>query len=433
MLKRSIQLLIVVALVAGGWFGWNMLNQKEELEIRTTKVTTGSLALSVSATGKLAPTTEVLIGCETSGTVESVLIEHNDRVTRGQELIRLKPELVNAELKQAEADLARIEAQLQVVQVQADEAKRQYDKAISLQADQAASPDELKIRKAAYDAALADIAAAKAGVAGAASRVELAKYHLDRTVITSPIDGVVIDRRVDVGQTVAAAFMAPELISLAEDLSHMKLLADVSESDVGYICPGQAATFKVNAYRDRTFTGTVRQIRNQPKTLGNVVTYTVTIDVENREQLLRPGMPADVTIEIVHRDNALKIANSALRFRPPLPPTEIRRTLETLPWPARPEPTPVIGKRPVETRPSEVSFKPPPLDPVKGTLWRYVNQEWQGVPVWTVFTDNRETIIAEGTSLNAGDEFATEVRMHGSGQSALQRAIMLARPENRQP
>ncbi|HOW69912.1 MAG TPA: efflux RND transporter periplasmic adaptor subunit [Phycisphaerae bacterium] len=433
MFKRSVQLLIIAALGAGGWLGWKALNQKEEMEVRTTKAATGSLALSVSATGKLAPTTEVLIGCETSGTVESVLVEHNDRVKRGQELIRLKPELVQAELKQAEADVARIQAQLKQVQTQAKEAERQYQKAKSLQAGQAASPDELAMREAAKEAAVADVAAAEASVKGAGSRVDLAKYHLDRTVITSPIDGVVIDRRVDVGQTVAAAFMAPELISLAEDLSHMRLLADVSESDVGYICPGQAATFKVNAYRDRTFTGTVRQIRNQPKTLGNVVTYTVTIDVENREQLLRPGMPADVTIEIVQRENALKIANSALRFRPPLPPTEIRHTLDALKWPPAPASTPVIGRHPVETRPSEVSFTPPPLEPVKGTLWQYVNLKWQVVPVWTVFTDNRETIVAENSPVKAGDEFATEVRMHANGQSALQRAIMLARPENRQP
>ncbi len=430
-MKWIIRLVVVLALGAGGWAAWQSFDRAEELELRETVATIGPLALTVSATGRLAPTTEVLLGCEISGTVDEIHVEHNDRVTEGQIIARLKPELTRAEHEQAKADLAVSEARVMQLEVQESEALRQLERVRRLQETGAASEEELKVRQAVYDAAQADTQAGRAAVEGARSRVQHTQYRLDRSVITSPINGIVLDRRVDVGQTVAAALMAPELFVLAEDLSRMELLADVSEADVGYICPGQAASFVVNAYRDRLFNGTVRQIRNQPKTVGNVVTYTVTIDVHNDDQLLRPGMPADVTIEIVQRDEIMSVANAALRFRPPLPPADIHHLIDKLSWPDPPEPLHVTIARQVETRPNEVNFDPPPIPPGKATLWRQEAGRWEPVPVWTLFTDNRATAIYGGPGVDPGARFITEAWSTGGRKSSLQEAIMLARPENR--
>jgi HlyD family secretion protein len=290
------------------------------------------------------------------------------------------------------------------------------------------------VHRAAWKAAEAATAAGHAAIEGAQGRVELAKYRLDRTVITSPIDGIVLDRRVDVGQTVAATLMTPELFVLAEDLSRMELLADVSEADVGYICSGQSASFTVNAYRDRSFQGRVREVRNQPRAIGNVVTYTVVIDVANKGQLLRPGMPADIDIEIVRREEVTKIANTALRFRPPVPPDEVRRLLAEVTWPSPPEPIPVAGERPAATQPNQVSFVPPPLKPTKATLWQHDRQTdtFKPVPVWTAFTDNRETAVsAVPDDLLKEKRFVVEVREADSGMSEFEQAILLSQPENR--
>jgi len=424
-----VRLVAVAILVGAAWGFWRYLRPTEEMEIRTATLTRGDLCLTVTATGHLAPTTEVLVGCEVSGTVGEVMVDHNDRVRRNQVIARLKPESYQAEYEQARADLARAKAQVRQLEVQEREAKRQFDRVANLRKTGAASDQEYDALLAEYDAAKASAAAGRAAVQGAEGRLELARYRLDRTVITSPIDGIVLDRRVDVGQTVVAALQAPTMFVLAEDLTHMRLLADVSEGDVGYICPGQVATFTVNTYRDRTFEGRVRQIRNQPTSAGNVVTYTVVIDVANRDLLLRPGMPADVTIEIVRRTDVPTITNAALRFRPPMRPDEVRRMLEEVKWPDPPKPIEVLAA--IASRPADAGFVPPPIEPVKATLWTFAAGRWRPVPVWTLFTDNRDTAIATGPDVTDATEFVTEVRRHEGSGSALQRAIMLARPENR--
>jgi HlyD family secretion protein len=426
-----VRLVAVLFAVAGGWAGWQYLHAEDGLDVHTVRLCNGPLAMSVTATGKLAPTTEVFVGCEVSGTVESLLAHHNDAVKRGQVIARLKPELYQAEHDQAVAELARVKAQLEQLQVQARETQREYDRVTKLHQEQAASEEEVHVRRAATDEARANVEAGTAAVQSAQSRVELTRYHLDRTTITSPIDGIVLDRKVDVGQTIAATLQTPVLFVLAEDLSRMDLLADVSEADVGFICPGQEATFTVNAYRDRTFKGRVRQIRNQPSSVGNVVTYTVVITVANPDYLLRPGMPADVNIEIVRRDQTVKVANAALRFRPPLPPDEIRRILDGVEWPPPPAPIEVATSRPATSGPAEISIRPPPVEPTRATLWQYAGGQWRPIPVWATFTDNRETALAGGAGIESGAAFVVEARKTESSQSTFQKAIMLARPENR--
>ena len=428
-LLRAIVLLLFVALLG---MVWQSFRKEESLEIRTAPLARGPLTLSVTATGRLSPTTDVLVGCEVSGTVEAVMADHNDRVSKGQIIARLKPEMYRAEHEQAKANLAQAVAEHQRLTVQEREARRECERVHKLFQGNSASEQEYLKVQAIYDAAKASTAAGQATVDSASSQVNLTKYRLERTVITSPIDGIVLERRVDVGQTIAATLQTPVLFALAGDLAKMELQADVSESDIGFLCPGQIAHFTVNAYHDRTFSGLVHQIRNQPRTVSNVVTYTVVIKVDNPEYLLRPGMPADVTIEVVHRDSIPQISNVALRFRPPLPADQLRALLEGVNWPPAPPPVSVAATQPAASQPEGLVFVPPPIQPAKATLWRFSNQQWEPVGVWTLFTDNRDTAVYLGRDEHDASGFAVEARKRTSSRSLLQDAIMLARPENRQ-
>lgn len=433
MTRWVIRLVILALVLGGGWAGWQYLKPVESVEIRTTAVTRGPLALTITATGRLAPTTQVLVGCEVSGTVGEIFVGHNDRVTKGQLLGRLRPELFRAENEQANAELARAQASLRQLEIQEAEALRRLKRIEGLTAQDFAGKEESLTLEAAWQAAKANVEAGKAAVRGAQNAVELTKYRLGKTEILSPINGIVLDRRVDVGQTVAAALMTPELFVLAEDLSRMDLLADVSEADIGHICAGQRSAFTVNAYRDRDFTGRVRQIRNQPHNVGNVVTYTVVIEVDNADMLLRPGMPADINIDVVRLDDVTKIANAALRFRPPIPPEEVRKALDAMNWPPAPAPIPVAGDAGATSKPGEISIVPPPIQPGKATLWQGVSGGWKPFPVWTGYTDNRETVLFPTAGVTDGAAFTTEVIVTGGkgGPSEFEKAILMTSPENR--
>ncbi|MBI4578226.1 MAG: efflux RND transporter periplasmic adaptor subunit [Planctomycetes bacterium] len=437
-MKRWLVRLFLFVLVAGAtvWV-WRAWTTEAVIAVTTTELAKGPLELLVTTTGRLSPITEVVVGCEVSGTVEAVLVDHNDRVTRGQALARLKPELYRAEHEQAKADLARAAAELHRLAVQAAEAQREYDRIKSLYERQVENENAYRSAEAVAKAAQAAAEAGQAVVDSAASKVRLTAYRLDRSVITSPIDGVVLDRRVDAGQTIAATLQSPALFVLAEDLSRMQLLADVSEADIGYLCPGQSVTFTVDAYRDRRFEGTVMQIRNQPRTVRDVVTYTVVVDVRNEDRLLRPGMTADVSVRIIRREDVLKIANTALRFRPPLSPDDTRALLAQVDWPPAPPPLKVAADLQAtqaagtaQTAPGDFVANPPPIDPVQATLWEYVDRRFKPRGVWTLFTDNRETAVYTGADA-VGGEFVTEARKPEPGRSRLHDAIVLSRPENR--
>lgn len=432
MAKWVVRLLVVAVLGVLLWVGYRQLKPQQSITIHTVQVSRGPLVLTVTATGRLAPTTQVLVGCEVSGTVGEIAVGHNDRVEKGQVIARLKPELFQAENEQANAELARAQATVRQLEVQEAEAKRRLDRIQKLRAQNAAGDEEYQTLEAAWKAAIASTEAGRAAVRGAQNAVDLTKYRLGKTEIVSPINGIVLDRRVDVGQTVAAALMTPELFVLAEDLSRMDLLADVSEADVGYICPGQQATFTVNAYRDREFSGTVRQIRNQPHTIGNVVTYAVVIEVANNDLLLRPGMPADISLEVARQSKTLKVPNAALRFLPPIPPDEMRRLKDAAQWPPPPVPIAVAGDPGATSKPDEVSFVPPPIKPGQGLLWRNVNGVWSMLAVWTSYTDNRETILYATPGVDEGAEFVTEyIVSRNDVQSQFQKAILMTAPENR--
>jgi HlyD family secretion protein len=423
-----VALLFVVVAV---WGGRHFLADQDGLQIHTVSLGRGPLHLTVSTTGRLAPTNQVTVGSEVSGTVEQVLVTYNDRVSRGQTIATLKPEYYQAQHEQAQAEHAKALAQVLQLEVNEREALREFQRIEKLRGSGAASEEEYFVRKAAYDVARATTEVARAAIPAAESQVHLTAYTLKRAVIASPIDGIVLDRRVDVGQTVAATLQTPVMFVLAEDLAQMDLLADVSESDIGYVATGQPVTFTVNAFRNRTFQGYVRQIRNEPHTVGDVVNYTVVISVRNDQYLFRPGMPADVDIQIVQQDDTTKVTNAALRFRPPLPPDVVRRQIDQLVWPTPPASIRVLGTRPATTQPDSVAVLPPPIEPAKGTLWQYEHGQWKPVPVWTLYTDNRETAVVTAPGLDDAAAFATEIGKADPNKNMLKQAMMLANPENR--
>lgn len=269
---------------------------------RTLQVERGSISQLVSATGTLQPTAQVNVGTQVSGTVARVFTDFNQPVKAGQVLAEMDPALFRSAVKQAQATVASAQAQLAL-------AASNEDRNRSLVQQQF-------IARQALDSATQQREAAQAALEVARAQLERAQTDLANSVIRSPVDGVLVDRKVDVGQTVAASFQTPNLFVIARDLSRMEIHTSVSEADVGSVREGMPVQFRVDAHYDRRFEGTVQQIRLNPKSEQGVVTYNVVISADNGERLLLPGMTARVDIVAARRDDVLKVANAALRYRP---------------------------------------------------------------------------------------------------------------------
>ncbi len=270
---------------------------------RFVTVERGDLEQVVSATGTLTPVTTVEVGTQVSGQVAELFADFNDHVTKGQLLARIDPTLLRQAVREAEANLERARADV-------EQKTREFERTRDLHARQAVTDSE-------YDAAEYALRIARSSATSAEVSLERARNNLSYTEIYSPIDGIVIQRNVDVGQTVAASLSAPLLFLIAADLTRMEILADVDESDIGLIETGQPVRFTVQAYQDRTFDGAVRQVRLQSSTQENVVNYTVVVTVPNPDGLLLPGMTATVEFLTARVEDALKVPNAALRFQPP--------------------------------------------------------------------------------------------------------------------
>ena len=269
----------------------------------TEPVTRGALTVTVSATGTLKPLNQVDVGAEISGRIVELHADFNDHVTKGQLLALLDTAELKAKVVQSEANVANAEA----TQV---ETRAKRDRIQALRKSGTSSREDLDIAQAAFDRANAAVMQARA-------LLEVDRTNLSRAEIRSPIDGVVLDRKVEAGQTVASVFQTPVLFTLAEDLRHMRLQVDVDEADVGRVREGQSASFTVDAYADRRFAARVQQFRNAPQTSQGVVTYPVVLDVENPDLALRPGMTANAEIVAAKHLEALLLPNGALRFTPP--------------------------------------------------------------------------------------------------------------------
>lgn len=287
-----------------------------ETRYQTAAVDRGDVVEVVGATGTLQAVTTVQVGSQVSGTIEHLYADFNSVVKRGQVIARLDPSLFQARLGQAQANLAAARANVDRSRAAVLDTKQKYERAQALTAEKLLAAAELDSAKANHDGALAQLKASEAAVSQAQANVKQAEVDLQHTVIATPIDGVVIARNVDVGQTVAASLQAPTLFVIANDLTRMQVNASIDEADIGRVQTGQEVTFRVDAHAERTFQGRVEQVRLQPTTVQNVVSYNTIISVDNSEQKLMPGMTATVSLIVRKSENALRIPSAALRFRP---------------------------------------------------------------------------------------------------------------------
>jgi len=297
-------IIITVALIIGGSGIWYFYHGHDDApDYQTVAVTRGELTKLVTATGTLNPVTNVTVGCQVSGRISKLYVDFNTLVTNGQLIAEIDPRTYQAAMEQASADLANANANLELQQV---EAKRSGE----LFTNQLVSGSD-------YDTAIASLHEAEAMVKIKQASLDNAKANLGYCKIFSPVEGIVISRDVDVGQTVAASLQSPTLFQIANDLTKMQIDSSVAEADVGGVAEKQEVTFTVDAYPDRMFHGEVTQVRNSPTTVNNVVTYDCVIGVTNPDYKLKPGMTANVSITVAQHENALSIPNGALRFRPP--------------------------------------------------------------------------------------------------------------------
>jgi HlyD family secretion protein len=282
----------------------------------TQRVELRDIQETIESSGKLRPLNEVKVGTQVSGRVVDVLADFNDEVKKGQLLAQIDPRLFGAQVSQAQSQLRAARAQLERAKAAARSANVQLERTRGLQTESIASQAELDQAESARDVADADVAAASAQVARLEAEVDSASTTLAYTKIYSPIDGTIIDRQVDPGQTVAATFSAPLLFVIARDLSQMQVLADIDEADVGKIREGMTASIRVDAFPDQAFSGTVTQIRYSPTEVQGVVTYAAVLDVDNDELSLRPGMTAVVSITAKQVRGVTAVPSAALRFKP---------------------------------------------------------------------------------------------------------------------
>lgn len=319
-MKRWIPRLVVIAIVAAGTAflvikkPW--AKAPAPITFSTVQVSKGSIAAQVTANGTLSAKGTVQVGAQVSGRIVELYVDFNDKVTKGQVIAKLDEQVLKAQITSTSAAVALANANVNKAQVALTDAERQLKRQKTLQEQQLIAGATVEAAEVAYDTAKASVLAAKAQAQQAAAQLEQARTNLGYATIVSPVDGVVLSRAVEKGQTVQSSMTAPTLFTIAEDLTVMQIDTAVSEGDVGLLKDGMDAQFTVDAFPGKTFKGKVRQVRNAPTTTQGVVTYDAVIDVENKDLQLRPGMTANVTFVLAQVADAVKIPNSALRFKP---------------------------------------------------------------------------------------------------------------------
>lgn len=464
---KFLKISIVLLLIVGGVVGYQAISSgPPKHEIEYSKVVTGPITFSVETLGTLQPLSEVTVSCEATGKIVEILKDFDDPVSEDEIICRIDPELVDAQHAQSVAALAKAESAVQDAKINRDEqlaqlpvlterakqelesakaalelAQYTFDRLTKLQSADRAGDLEVLNAKIALDQAKASVEVAKtaleqaknndrfipphleqaleqakAAKALAQAQFDTTKAQVEKCVIRSPIDGIVLTRYLDVGTTVNPTLQPPPLFLIAPSLDRMKVSARVSESDIAHIEVGQKASFTVEGKQRTKFEGTILEKRNQPEVIQGVTTYTVILQVQNdKRHTLLPGMSVNVVIECVHHDNTTKIANKALRFRPPLDLDQRRKLLDAMEYP--PEP-----KNPDGT----------PVDYCqKSSLWKFNAPDgtWTAVPLWTGVTDNFETQILAGAK--AGDQFVDQFIEKTSSGFSLKEAIRQASPTQR--
>ncbi len=325
--KRIVWAAVAVITVSGASFGawkWHASHAKPDVVYKTSPVEKRRIVAKVTASGTLSAIVTVQVGSQVSGRIQKLNVDFNSKVHKGELIAKIDPQLFEAAVEQANANYAQAVAALTKSQAAAQLADKQLARVKSLHDQGLSAQQDVDAAEGAAATSHADVDVSKGNVEQTRAALNQARVNLSYTNILSPIDGVVISRAVDVGQTVAASLQAPVLFMIAEDLAKMQVDTNVSEGDVGRLKEGMPAYFTVDAFPGQRFKGTIGTIRNAATTVQNVVTYDAVIQVDNADLKLRPGMTANVTIVWAERDNALAIPNAALRFRPPDAPPEQR-------------------------------------------------------------------------------------------------------------
>ncbi len=376
LLPAAILVLLILAFLI-----FRPTGEDSEAKYLMAKAERGDISILVTATGTLEAVTTVQVGSQVSGTISALYVDFNDRVKKGQVVAQLDPTFLKAQMAQTQADLEKADASVNL-------SRKEYERALSLFEKNLISESESDLSLTNYELAVAQQKSARAAL-------DRARTNLDYATIISPIDGVVISRDVDVGQTVAASLQAPTLFTIAQDLAEMQVNTSIDEADIGAIAEGQKVLFTVDAYPESTFEGTVSQIRLSPEIVQNVVTYNVIIQVSNPKLLLKPGMTANVTILVDYREDVLKVPAGALRFRPP------EEGGESSP---EKQPTGMHAPNSQSTAVASSSSAPPgQINGKKSNIWVLDQQQKpHPIPVQTGISDGSSMEIVSG-DLKEGD------------------------------
>lgn len=365
---------------------WGTDKNNDKTTYKTEAAQKGNLVITVAATGTLQPTNQVDVGSELSGIIRTVEVDYNDRVSTGQILARLDTVKLETQVLQYKASIES--AMAKVVQIQATVRETGNELARiresrQLTANKVPSKHDLDAAEAAHARSLADETAAKASVSQSKALLKTFETDLSRTVIYSPINGIVLKRSIEPGQTVAASLQAPVLFTLAEDLTRMQLSVDIDEADVGRVKEGQKSVFTVDGYPEINFPATITQVRYGSKIVSGVVTYQTILDVSNPDLLLRPGMTATVKITVAEIENAILVPNSALRYAPPIKEKDISSKSGS-----------IISKLfPRPQRPSASKRETAKSDKKKSKVWTLKDGQPVEVPVTTGESDGIMTVI----------------------------------------
>jgi len=317
-LRNVLVVIFVLLLAAGGGFGyWRMGNSGKESSYTTVPVRRGNVRQVVASTGTLQAVVTVVVGSQVSGTIAKLNADFNTKVKKDQVVAELDPAKFRARVDETRANVRAAEASLAKSKVAVEDTARTLARTKELMKRQLISRSDLDAAQTAYDAAVSQLNVNRAQVGQAQAALNQAAIDLGYTVIRSPVDGIVISRNVDVGQTVAASLQAPTLFTIANDLTKMEVHTSVDEADVGNVWEGQEVTFTVDAFAARRFRGKVSQVRNAPIVVQNVVTYDAVVRIDNKELLLKPGMTANVQFLVSQKEDVLSIPNMAMRFKPP--------------------------------------------------------------------------------------------------------------------
>ncbi len=393
-IRRFVWLVLVLAVLAGGaWWFLATQQQAATLSYQTGTAGLQTLVVKVQATGKVVPTTEVEVSSERSGVVRTVTVKNNSIVRKGDVLAELDAERLVAELGRDKALLAAAEARLADAEATLKERELGFARAERLSRQGISATQDLDAARAGQARARAAVVAAQADIAVAKAEVVMAETDIAKMRILSPVDGIVLKRSVEPGQTVASSLQAPVLFTLAEDLKRMQLEADVDEADIGAVKTGQQASFTVDAYPGRSFPAVIETIEYSPKTTDNVVTYTAVLTVDNSDLLLRPGMTATAQIVTQTVENALAVPNAAFRYQPAREAQNQGFSITNLFIPRMPR----------------FEKTPPAAAGDERSLWILENGTPREIKVKTGISDGRMTEIVSG-ELKAGDEVILSVK-----------------------